>query len=73
MRTGLVTPKGVSKYNNVSYIKNPRAIKKWAGSIRHAGKSSYGWKTFHTEEEAAKHVDSILDEIKDVSRNRNFP
>ena len=73
VRTGLRPLKGTSKYRNVSYVKNPRAIKKWAGSIRHAGKSSYGWKTFNTEEEAAKHVDSILDSIGDTSRLRNFP
>lgn len=73
VRTGLVPLKGTSKYRNVTYVKNPRAIKKWAGTIRHAGKSNYGWKTFDTEEEAAKHVDAILDSIGDTSRLRNFP
>lgn len=71
--TGLVSKAGVSKYRNVSYVKNPRAVSKWAGSIRHNGKGSYGWKTFRTEEEAAKHVDTLLDSIGDTQRLRNFP
>lgn len=73
VRTGLVPKAGISQFRNVSFVKNPRAISKWAGSIRHAGKSSYGWKTFMTEEEAARHVDALLDSIGDVSRLRNFP
>lgn len=73
VRTGLTTKTGISQFRNVSYVKNPRAKAKWAGSIRHAGKSSYGWKTFMTEEEAARHVDVLLDSIGDTSRLRNFP
>lgn len=73
VRTGLKSKVGVSKYRNVSYINNPRAKSKWAGSIRHAGKSSYGWKTFMTEIEAAKYVDELLDSIGDTQRLRNFP
>lgn len=72
-RIGLVPKQSKSKYFNVFYIKNPRAIKKWAGAIRYNGKSSYGWKTFHTEEEAGRYVDYLLDSIGDTQRNRNFP
>ena len=72
--TGLKLKSGKSsKYNNVTYVKNPKAIKKWAGAIRHNGKSSFGWRTFHTEEEAAKHVDALLDSIGCTERKRNFP
>lgn len=73
VRTGLVPKVGSSKYRNVSYINNPRSVSKWAACIRHAGNSSYGWKTFLTEEEAAKHVDSLLNSIGDTDRLRNFP
>ena len=72
VRTGLSPKQGKSIYHNVSYIKNPKAKAKWAGSIRHNGKSSYGWKTFMTEVEAAKHVDQLLDDIGDTQRLRNF-
>lgn len=73
VRLGLTPKVGKSRFNNVTFVKNPKAKKKWAASIRHAGKSSYGWKTFDTEEEAAKYVDSLLDSIGDTERNRNFP
>lgn len=73
VRNGLVPKVGISKYRNVSYIKNPKAIAKWVGSIRYSGNSSYGWKTFMTEEEAARHVDFLLDSIGDTQRLRNFP
>lgn len=73
VRTGLRTKSGKSIYRNVTYIKNPKAVNKWAASIRHAGKSSYGWKTFATEIEAAKYVDKLLDGIGDTERLRNFP
>ena len=73
VRIGLKPKQGVSNYRNVSYIKNPKAKARWAGSIRHNGKSSYGWKTFMTEVEAAKHVDQLLDGIGDTQRLRNFP
>lgn len=72
-RMGLVPKRSKSKYHYVSYLKNPRAIKKWAGYIRHNGKSTYGWKTFHTEDEAGKYVDYLLDSIGDTQRKRNFP
>lgn len=70
---GLVPKVGKSCYHNVTYVSNPRAKSRWAGSIRHAGKSTYGWETFKTEEEAARHVDSLLDSIGDTNRKRNFP
>ena len=73
VRTGLVPKVGKSTYRNVTYVKNPRAVKKWAASIRHAGNSSYGWKTFMTEVEAAQYVDTLLDSIGDTDRIRNFP
>ena len=73
VRTGLTPKVGKSIYRNVTYVKNPRAVKKWAASIRHAGKSTYGWKTFMTEEEAARYVDELLDSIGDTDRIRNFP
>lgn len=73
VRTGLSPKIGVSRYRNVTYLKNPRAVSRWAASIRYAGKSTYGWKTFMTEEEAAIHVDWILDSIGDTDRIRNFP
>lgn len=73
VRMGLVPKLGNSQYRNVTYVTNPRAKSKWAGSIRHAGKSCYGWKTFQTEEEAARHVDALLDSIGDTQRLRNFP
>lgn len=73
INAGLRSKVGTSIYHNVTYVKNPRAKSKWAGSIRHGGKSSYGWKTFQTEEEAAKHVDFLLDSIGDTNRIRNFP
>lgn len=70
---GLVKKRSTSIYRNVTYVKNPKAKNKWAGSIRYAGKATYGWKTFSTEEEAAKHVDFLLDSIGDTQRIRNFP
>lgn len=73
VRTGLSPKQGISRYRNVSYVSNPRAKSRWAASLRHAGKSSYGWKTFATEEEAAVHVDWLLDSIGDTERLRNFP
>ena len=42
--TGLRPKQGISRYRNVSYLNNPRAKSKWAGSIRHAGKGCFGWK-----------------------------
>ena len=71
--TGLRRKQGISQYRNVSFVKNPRAKARWAASIKYNGKSSYGWKTFMTEEAAARHVDALLDSIGDTSRLRNFP
>ena len=74
VRTGLKPKTGTSsRYANVSYIKNPAAKAKWAACVRHQGNSSYGWKTFSTEEEAAQYVDDLLDSIGDTQRARNFP
>ena len=72
-RLGLSPKVGKSMYHHVSYINNPAAIAKWAVSIRHNGKSSYGWKTFKTELEAAVYADELLDSIGDTQRLRNFP
>ena len=72
-RLGLSPKVGKSKYHHVSYINNPAAIAKWAVSIRHNGKTSYGWKTFKTELEAAVYADQLLDSIGDTQRLRNFP
>lgn len=73
IRIGLKSPQGISKYHHVSYINNPRAKSRWAVCIRYNGKSSYGWKTFMTEIEAAKYADELLDSINDTERLRNFP
>lgn len=73
VREGLIPKQGISQYRNVTYVSNPKAVSKWAGSIRHEGKGTFGWKTFKTEIEAAKHVDALLDSIGCVSRLRNFP
>ena len=72
VKYGLRAKKSSSKYHNVFYIKNPRAVKKWASSINHNGKS-IGFKSFHTEEEAAKHADFLLESVGDTYRLRNFP
>lgn len=73
IRTGLVPPRGVSKYHHVSYINNnPRAKSRWAVCIRYAGKSCYGWKTFMEELDAAIYADQLLDSIGDTQRLRNF-
>ena len=72
-RLGLSKKTGASRFHHVSYINNPASIAKWAVSIRHAGKSSYGWKTFMTELEAAAYADELLDLIGDTQRLRNFP
>ena len=72
-RTGLAKKVGASRFHHVSYIQNPAAVAKWAVSIRHDGKSSFGWKTFMTEEAAAAYADELLDQIGDTQRLRNFP
>lgn len=74
VRTGLKPKVGnTSIYRYVTYLKNPRAKNKWAVCIAHNGNRSFGWKTFLTEEEAAKYADTLLDSIGDTSRIRNFP
>lgn len=73
VRTGLRPKTGSSKYRNVSFIRNQKAKARWAACIKHAGKSSFGWKTFMTEIEAAEYVDILLDSIGDTQRLRNFP
>lgn len=72
-RLGLVPKVGISKYHHVSYITNPASVSKWAVSIRHDNKSSYGWKTFKEEIDAAVYADALLDSIGDFQRLRNFP
>lgn len=74
VRTGLKSKSGKSsKYRYVCYIKNQKSGKKWAVSIRVGRNSSFGWKTFYTEEEAAIYADQLLDSIGDTERLRNFP
>lgn len=72
-KLGLSKKVGESIYNHVTYLKNPKAKSKWAVSIRHNGKSCFGWKTFKTELEAAHYADELLDSIGDTERLRNFP
>ena len=57
-----------SKYHNVGYDKSRN---KWIASVRHNGKS-YFQKRFVTEEEAALHVNWILDELNLSDRPRNI-
>lgn len=73
VRTGLKQVKRTSQYRHVSYISNPRAKSRWAVCIKHAGKNSYGWKTFMLEIDAARYADELLDAIGDTQRLRNFP
>lgn len=73
VRLGLRSKVGKSIYHNVSYINNPRSKSKWATCIRHNGKSSFGWKTFMTEIEAAIYADELLNSIGCTQRLRNFP
>ena len=49
-----------SKYHNVTYDKSKR---KWSACIID-NKTKYGFKRFDTEEEAALHVNKIIDEYK---------
>lgn len=73
--TGLRAKNSTSRYRYVSVIKskNNRAKGRFAVCIKHAGKSSYGWRTFEDEIEAAKYADELLDSIGDTIRKRNFP
>ena len=56
-----------SIYRNVSYDKSRN---KWVAGIRH-NKKNLGQKRFDTEEEAARHVDYIIDLYK-LDRPKNF-
>ena len=56
-----------SKYHNVTW---DRARKKWKASVFHNNKP-HKQKRFETEEEAALHVNWILDELKLTDRPRN--
>lgn len=65
---------GKSKYHNVSYAANrPELKKRWIACLNINGNSSYKFKYFVTEEEAARYVDKLLDELGDTERERNFP
>lgn len=57
----------VSKYHNVGYDKSR---KKWTASVRHNG-VTYMQKRFNTEDEAALHVNYILDTLGLYDRPRN--
>ena len=56
-----------SKFHNVSFDKSRN---KWIGRIRHEGKT-YFQKRFATEEEAALHVNWIIDELGLTDRPKN--
>lgn len=56
-----------SKYRNVSFDSDR---KKWIGSIRH-NKKTLGQKRFDIEEDAAKHVDYLID-LYSLDRPKNF-
>lgn len=70
------TPKGAvgyklgyrSKYHNVTYHKSKN---KWVAQITLKGKS-VGYKMFHTEEEAALHVNMLIDTYQCTDRTRNI-
>ena len=57
-----------SKYFNVGYDKQR---KKWFGVVRHNGKNHHQ-KRFNTEEEAALHVNWVLDTLGLTDRPRNI-
>lgn len=61
-------PKTTSKYHNVSYDK---ARNKWRGCIRHQGKNIES-KRFDTEDEAALHVNALIDKYGFHDRARNI-
>lgn len=58
----------LSKYHNVSYDKNRN---KWTATIRISGKNMMQ-KRFNTEEEAALHVNYIIDTLKLTDRPKNI-
>lgn len=57
-----------SKYHNVTYDKNRN---KWMGSIR-VNKKNLECRRFNTEEEAALHVNYIIDKYKLFDRPKNI-
>lgn len=63
---GLKIGKG-SKYHNVTWDKSRE---KWIGSVRHE-KKTWHQKRFDSEEEAALHVNWILDQLGLVDRPKN--
>lgn len=56
-----------SKYHNVTWDKNRQ---KWIGSVRHNGKT-LGQKRFEFEDDAALHVNGLLDALNLQDRPRN--
>ena len=60
-------PKTTSKYHNVSFDKSRN---KWVAVVRHNGKN-LEQKRFNTEEEAAMHVNYIIDKYK-LNRPKNI-
>ena len=60
-------PNATSKYHNVGYDKNRQ---KWVGQLRHEKKNWY-CKRFDTEDEAALHVNWIIDELGLTDRPKN--
>lgn len=54
-------------------MKKKLRAKKWGASISHDGNKAYGVRYFLTEEEAAKHVDYLLDLVGNTITPRNFP
>lgn len=61
-------PNNYSEYHNVSFDKNRD---RWVGSIRVDGKNMHS-KRFKTEEEAALHVNWIIDELGLTDRPKNI-
>ena len=57
-----------SKYHNVSWDKNRE---RWVASVRHEGKN-YHQRRFKKEEDAALHVNWILDELGFTDRPKNI-
>jgi hypothetical protein len=66
-------PGETSIYRNVWYYANRLKAKKWGASISYEGNRAYGVKYFLTEEEAARHVDYLLDSTNNTITPRNFP
>ena len=66
--TGVKKAKTVSKYHNVSYHE---ASSRWTASVSVKNKTT-GYKSFMTEEEAAQHVNFLLDKHQLNHRPRNI-